>query len=156
MEDQHLAITLGPGADPDGWRFHFGRDHGRDFSRNAFEIDARHAGTVESHRVAHQPLDGRKVLALHLVTAHHIHGLRGQPDVASDRNFGVDDVADEIGTLLSTFDLHGLGACFFHVPSRVAYSFVHAHVVGAVWHVDREQRVLHGAPYSAGVVQHLV
>src|SRR5712691_9770445 len=94
VEDEYLAIALRSSADADGWSCHFRRDHGGDFARNAFEINAGHTGAIECYRIAHELLDGSERLALHLVAAHHVHRLRSQPDVPGDGNLGVDNATD--------------------------------------------------------------
>src|SRR5580698_1850139 len=48
VDNQHLAVALGTSADADGRSCDLCRDHGRDFPRNAFEINAGHARTIES------------------------------------------------------------------------------------------------------------
>ncbi len=59
VEHQHLAIAIRAGADADGRRLHLGRDHGRDFARNAFKIDAGHSRAVQSNGVTHELFDRR-------------------------------------------------------------------------------------------------
>ena len=62
MEDQHLAVAIGAGADADGGRRNFFGDHGGDFARDAFQHDRENAGLIESDGVAHELFDGRSVL----------------------------------------------------------------------------------------------
>ena len=124
VEDQHLAIAIRPGADADGWRFDLGRDHGRDFARNAFEINASHAGAIERNRIAHELLDRVQRLALNLVAAHDVDRLRREPDVSGDGNLGVDHAADHVHALLAAFHLDRLGAAFFHKAGGIVNGFV--------------------------------
>ena len=138
----------GPAPMPMVGVFDFGRDHGRDFARNAFEINAGHASAVESDRIAHELLDRRQIFALHLVAAHHVHRLRRQADVSGHGNLGIDDAADQVGALLAAFNLHRFRARFFHKTRGVAHGFVGTDVIRTVRHVGDEQRVLHAAAHG--------
>src|SRR5579864_7485984 len=106
MKDEHLPVAFRTCANPDGRSANLGGNHSCNFPRNAFEEETGHAGTVEGHGIAHQLLNAAQALALHLVAAHHIDGLRGQADMPGHRNLGVDDLADQVGALLPSLDLH--------------------------------------------------
>ena len=121
VEHQHLAVAIRSGADADGGSVDLGRDHGGDFARDAFEIHAGHAGAVERDSIAHELFDAAERLALHLVAAHHVDRLRGEADVPGDRNFGVDDAADQVDAFFPAFDLDDFGAGFFHEAGGVAH-----------------------------------
>src|SRR5438876_7526018 len=56
VEDEHLAIALRSSSDADSWSWHFRRDHGGDFPRNAFEINAGHASAIKCYGIAHELL----------------------------------------------------------------------------------------------------
>ena len=53
VDDQHLRVAIGAGADADGGRFDFRGNHGCDLARNAFKHNAADAGAVERNRIAH-------------------------------------------------------------------------------------------------------
>src|SRR5262249_6196357 len=123
---------------------------------DAFQINTCNPGAVEGHRVAHQVLDRGQVFSLHLVAAHHVHRLRSQTDVSGNRDFGVDDAANQVGALFAAFYLHRFGARFFHVACTVAHRLIGTDVVGPVGHVRDEECMLDAATHGFGVVQHLV
>ena len=87
VEHQHLPIAIRPGADADGGRLDLGRNHGRDFARDAFEQMQATPAAIERHGVAHELLDAAEVFALHLVAAHHVDRLRRQANVARPPGF---------------------------------------------------------------------
>src|SRR5581483_969624 len=156
VENQHLPVALRTRSNANCGRAHLDSDHCGDFPGNAFEVDAGYSGAVESGGVAHELLHRRKRFALHLVTTHYVNGLRGQTDVAGDRNFGVDNMPDEIGAFLSAFDLHRFGPAFFYKPSSVTHGLFYSQVVGAIRHVGDEQSMLDATAHSLHVVQHFV
>src|SRR6185437_16624544 len=119
-----LSVAIRARADADGRRLDFSRNHGGDFTRDAFEIHTRHSRAIERHRIAHELFYAAEVLALYLIAAHHIQRLRGQADVSGHRNFCVDDATDQFAAFLPAFDLDHFRSRFFHetggVPHRVA------------------------------------
>jgi hypothetical protein len=123
---------------------------------NAFEENRSHASAVESDGIAHQLLDGMQSFALDFVSAHDVHRLRRQANVAGDGDFGVDDAADHVGTLFSAFDLDGFGSAFLDKAGGIAHGLVDSQVVGAVGHVGDQECVLHSPARGSGVVQHLI
>src|SRR5215467_9055604 len=60
MEHEYLAIAAGTGADSYGRCGDLTRDHVRYLTRNAFEENASHAGTVECSGIAHELIDVRQ------------------------------------------------------------------------------------------------
>src|ERR1017187_8614596 len=89
-------------------------------SRGMPSRKARHPGAVQGHSIAHELFNAAQALSLHLVAAHHIHRLRGQADVPSHWNLGVNNLADQVGALFPALDFHHLGAALLHKASRVA------------------------------------
>ena len=84
VEDQHLSIAIWPGANADRRRFDFSRDHGGNFARNPFEIDAGHASAIKRDRIAHELLDGVQRFALNFVPSHDVDRLRSEADMPGD------------------------------------------------------------------------
>ena len=72
------------------------------------------------------------------------------------RNLGIDDAADQFGTLFTAFDLHHFRPRLFHKARRVADGLVDVSLVRAKRHVPHQQRMLNSPMRGAGVVQHFV
>ena len=132
----------GPGADADGRSINLGGDAGGDFPRNAFQDEGRDAGAVEGGGIGQQSVNGGRRLALDLVAAHAMDGLRRESNVSDDGNFGFDDAADERDARGSAFDFDGFGAAFLDEAHGVFKRLVSAGVVGAEGHVSHEKRML--------------
>ena len=49
--------------------------------------------------------------------------------MTGNRDLSIDDAADQLRTLLTAFNLHCLGASFFHEAGSVANSFIGAQMV---------------------------
>src|SRR5438309_616817 len=155
VEDEHLTIAVRACTDADGRRLNFSGDHGRYFARDAFQINAGHAGAIEGNGVPHQVLDGSQVFSLYLVAAHHVYRLRRQANVTGDWNFGVDNAANQVGALFATLDFHCFRARFLDVSGSIAHGVIGTDVIRAIRHISDEERVRHAAADSFGVVQHL-
>src|SRR6266567_7192437 len=156
VEDEYLAVAAGARADTDCGSRDFAGDQVRDFSRNSFQENTGYAGAVEGRGVAHELLDVGQRLALDFVSAHAVHGLRSQANVTSDRNFGVNYLADQISAFLTAFELHDLRASLLNETSGIANGFFRIHVKGAIRHVSDQQSVLDSPPRGANVMQHFV
>ncbi len=76
--------------------------------------------------------------------------------MSSHRNFGIDDAANQVGTLFAAFDLHHFRPRFFHKTSGIADRLHGVSLIGAERHIPHQQRMLHAATSRAGVVQHLL
>ena len=103
-------------------------NHLSDLSRNSLQENTCCARAVERSRVAHQVFDIGQSLALHFVSAHAIHRLRRQPDMRGNRNFRVNDLANQVGTFLSAFHLHHLRPAFLHKTRGVADGLFRVHM----------------------------
>src|SRR5581483_10715441 len=152
VKDQHLAIAVRARTDTDCRGLHFGRDHGCDLAWNSFEVNAGDAGSVERGSIAHELLDVAERLALHLVSAHDIHRLRGKADVACHRNFRVDDAPDQISPLLAAFDLDRFCSSLLDEACSIAHRFFGTEVVRAVRHIADDKGVFYAAPHGPRVV----
>jgi len=156
MKHQHLPVTLRPSSNPDRRSADFRRNHRRHFPRNTLDIKTRHARAVQRHRIAHELLNPGETLPLDFVPAHHIYRLWRQPDVPRHRNLGVNNLPNQVGTLLPAFNLYDFSAAFFHKARGVADRSFGVDLIGPVGHVGDQQRVLHPAPHRLHVMQHLV
>src|SRR6266542_286922 len=135
VEDEYLAIASGTRADSNGRSGTLAGDEVCHFARNSFQENASHSYAVERSSVPHELFDVGQRLALHLVSAHAIHGLWGEADVCGDGNLRVDDLMNEVGAFFATLDLYHLGPAFFHKAGCIADSFVGTDMVRAVRHV---------------------
>ena len=145
VEHEHLAIAVGPGADADRRYMQFLRDSRGEFARHGFQHHSKSSRSFHGARVALHVMSRIVRLALHVESAHRIHGLRRQSDVSHHGNFGFDEARDQFDAALSAFHLYGFRSAFFHKTHRVANRFLERDVVTAVRHVGDEQR----APGSA-------
>ncbi len=65
-------------------------DFGASDGGDRFEDDHRRTGFLQRQRIVVQALGSRFALALYLVAAHDVHGLRRQAEVAADGDATVD------------------------------------------------------------------
>src|SRR6185437_12814762 len=156
MNDQHLAIALRSSPDPDRCATDFFGDHRRNFTRDSFEDDGEDARPVEGHCVAHQSLDGSDGLALHAVSAHHVHRLRRESDVSHYGNFSVEQPVDQAHPLLSAFNFHRLGTTIFDKTRGIFHCSFLIQVIRGVGHVGNQQRAFDPAAHGTNVMQHLL
>src|SRR6184192_676019 len=122
-------------ADADRRCFNFGRDHRGYFARNAFEINAGNASMIESHCIAHKLLNRIERLPLHLESAHEVYRLWRKPDVAGNRNLGVNDVTNQVSPLFTAFNFYGLRARFLDEARSIANRLIRSGVIRTIRHV---------------------
>jgi len=91
--DEHLAVAVRAGADPDRRHREPARHFGRDGRRHSLEHDREATGLLERDRVVDQPSCRLRRLALRLEAAEHRRRLRRQANVPHHRNPGTDDCA---------------------------------------------------------------
>src|SRR5579864_872126 len=101
VEHKHLAVAARAGANADRRSANFAGDHVGNFARNSLQENAGDSGTVERGGITHEVFDIAKRLALYLESAHTVHGLRSEPDMSGDWNFGVQNARDEIDALFA-------------------------------------------------------
>jgi len=92
--DEHLAVAVGAGADPDRRHREPARHLRGDRRRHGLEHDREATGCLERARVVDELQRRLRGLALGLEAAQHRRGLRGQPDVPHHRDPGGDDRPD--------------------------------------------------------------
>src|ERR1035441_5906008 len=101
MENQYLPIAIRTSADADGWNLDLLGDQRGHFARDAFQHHAASPATLQRERVMHKLLDSFQRLALHLVAAHGVEGLRRQSDVSHHGNLSVDQSEEHTSELQS-------------------------------------------------------
>src|SRR5205085_10585934 len=113
VEDQHLAIAIWSRADADSRALYLLGDNSCDLPRNPLQHDREDARAVQSDCIFHQPFDSAKALALHAISAHDMHRLRGESDVSHNGNLGIEQPMDESHALIAAFDLHRFSSAVF-------------------------------------------
>ena len=91
MDDLHLTVALDSGADADRGNLELPRDVSGDLRWYPFEHDGEHTGFLQGFGVCHQTRRHRRLLALHVITAQLVDGLRRLADVTHDRDARFDD-----------------------------------------------------------------
>ena len=94
VEDEHLAVAAGPGADADGGDVHLVGDPGGDHVGDALEDDGEAPGGGQGLGVVHEGLGGGRVAGLDPVAAHGVDRLGGEPEVPHDGDLGVEEGLD--------------------------------------------------------------
>ena len=110
MEDEHLAVAAGTGADADRGDVDRLGDQRGDLVGHPLEHQGEAAGGLEGLGVLHQGERRLGLLALHPEAAHGVHRLRGEAEVAHHGDLGVDDGLDDRHPLGAALELHRLGA----------------------------------------------
>ena len=154
MKDEDLAVAIDTRADTNGRDIQLGCDLGSQLARHAFQHNGAGAGDFQLARSFAQAGAFRGGLALHLIAAHAMHGLRRQPDVADDGNLCRDQALHQLRT--RPFDLYRFGTAFLHKAGGIGHSLIHRYVVGAIRHIHRQHGTADAAAHSTRVVQHLV
>ena len=119
------------------------------------EHDGEAPGGGQGAGVVDQRGGGVDLAALDLEPAHGVHGLRGQADVAHDRDLGVEDGLDHGQALAAPFELDRLGAG----PDQaggVADGVLDAQVVAEPRHVGDDHGVGLDPGHGGDVVGHVV
>ena len=128
-------------------RCHLGRQHGGD----GFEDEHRRTGFLQGQCIVAQALGSRLALALHLVAAHDVHGLRRQAEVAADGDATVDEEFDGFRHVAAAFQLDHLGAGR-HQRDGVAESLFRRFLVAAERHVGNDESAVRAAFDGSGMV----
>jgi hypothetical protein len=121
VEDEDLAVAIGPGADADGGNGQLGGNGRGHFARNAFQHDGAGSGIGQGVRVGLELQDGFGGAGLHAVAAHAVNALRSQAEVADDGNLRLGEGAHQFDA--RAFDLDGLGAGFLDEADGVGQAF---------------------------------
>ena len=152
VEHQNLAVGVGAGADPDHGDLHARGQRGGHGGGDRLEDDREAAGLLQRERVrgdGQRPLAGA---ALGLVAAERGGGLRGQADVAHDRDPGGDDRPGAVDHRAAALELDGGGAALLDEPLRGGHGLLVGRLVGAEGQVGDEERRLE--PAAGGRTQH--
>src|ERR1700758_3432037 len=110
MEDEYLAVGVGPGADPDYRNLDTFDQLLRDGSWDRLENDRETAGILERERVTGHLEGTLGRTALRAVTAERGGGLRRQANVAHDRDAGVNDRPGALDARPAAFELDRVAA----------------------------------------------
>ena len=130
------------------------RPHTR--SGHQLQEDAERAGLLEDPGVVHDLLRLRGALALEPEAAQRARALRGQPQVADDRDPGPRDAGDAVRHLGATLELDRVAARLGHEPAGVADRRLDAGLVAHVGHVAHDPRVGRAASHGRRVADHVV
>ena len=154
VDDLHLPVAVRPRADADGGNGQSLRDGARHLVGHQLQDDAERAGLLQGKGVLQHGLRLRLAFALHPVPAELVHRLRGEPDVAHDRNARLRDAMHRLGDPNAALQLHRLRAGFLQEASSILQRLLNAEVVGEERHVGGDQRALGAAHHRRRVVQH--
>ena len=159
-EDEHLAVAVRPGADPDRRDRELPRHGARQLHRDALEDERVAAGALEGSRVVQELLRAIRVPPLHDVAAEPVHGLRREAEVAHHRHARADDPSDDVREVGAALELHRLDAALGDEPDGGAHRVVGARLVAAEREVADGVRAAvaagEAAPHHRRVVDHLV
>ena len=155
VENEHLAVAIGAGADADGRDAKFLRDARSEFARHGFEDDGKSSGGFDGARVTHQTFGGFDRFSLNAKAAEFKNGLRREADVRHHGDFRFDEARNRFHALFATLEFHRFGAVF-HKAQRVANSFLGRNVKCAEGHVRDEEGATGSAADGANVMQHFV
>ncbi|CAB4642024.1 unannotated protein [freshwater metagenome] len=110
VEDEHLSIATSASADTNGGDVDRFGDHATNFVGNTLDNDGETTSVGKGFCIVNQCQRRFVLTALHLESAHSVHRLRSQTNVAHHWNLGVDKCFDHRKALTSTFEFHGLRA----------------------------------------------
>src|SRR5258708_15931363 len=68
VEDQHLPVTVGAGADADGRDTYFGGDHSRDLAGDALQVHASDTSAIKADTIPHKLLHTTPTFPPSLIT----------------------------------------------------------------------------------------
>ena len=156
MQDQHLAVGAGAGADPDRRDGEPPRDHRRDRLGHALEHDREASGRLERERVVVEALGVMPLAPLGLVAAEHRRGLGRQPEVAHHRDPRAHDRRGARDRRPRALELHHIRSGVLHEPAGVPDGILVGHLVRHEGEVADHHRVLAAAAHGAGQDDELV
>ena len=125
LNDEHLAVATGAGADADGWNADHRGDARCQLGGNALEDERERAGPLDGFGVADQ-LFG---VALHAKTAKSMDRLGRQPDMPHHRNVGANDCGHGIGATHAPLHLDRVRAPFFHQSAGALKRLLRAELI---------------------------
>ncbi len=131
-------------------------DAPRDRRGDGLEDDREAAGRFERARVGEQRERLLRGTALRLEAAERGRRLRGEADVAHDRDPGADDRADARQHRAGAFELHGVGARLLDEADRVPHGVLVGDLERAERHVGDDERPPRAARHGRGQHEHLV
>src|SRR5438128_8772228 len=121
VDDEHLPITLRPGANADCRYFQARRDASGKICGYGFQNDSEYAGLFENLRILHQPLGCLGIAALRTEATQLMHGLRGESEVSHYGNSDVDQPLRRLDDLASAFDLHSRRSTFLDQTAGIPH-----------------------------------
>ena len=122
--------------------------------RDRLEHEREHSGAGQRLSIADELIRRLCLLALHFVSAHGADGLRGEPEMAHDRDLGIEDLLDRLESFPSALEFHGSGFALANEAAGVSYGVLRRDVIAHPWHVADYERVRLGPRYGRGVVHH--
>ena len=155
MEHENLTVAARSGADTDGRDVDRVGDQLGHLIGNTLDDDGKAAGVGKCLCVVDQGQRLGRLAALHPETPHGVHRLRGQPDVAHDRDLGVEQRLDHGQTLTASFELDALGAGA-NEDGRVAHRVLDRHVVAHPGQIADDEGPRLGARHRSGVMGDVV
>ncbi len=157
VEDEHLAVGRGPGADADDRDLDARHQQLGDVGRDRLEDDREASGLLQRERVGGDACRGVRVASLGAVAAQRGGRLRGQADVAHHRDAGADDrsCASARGGS-AALELDRVAAGILDEAQRRAHRLLVGDLVRAEWKVADEKRRPQPAPHGAREHEHLV
>ena len=155
VEDEHLAVGRGPGADPDRRdRELRGDPRGEDVG-HALEHEGEAPRVLQRVRVLQEPLRVLEVLALDAVAPHRVDGLGREAEVAHDGDLGAEDARDDRGAHHAPLELHAAGTGSDE-RCGVAHRVIDAGVVAHPRQVAHDERRRRRPGDGARVPRHVV
>ena len=154
MEHQHLTIASRAGTDADRGDVDGVGDHRTDLLGHALDDEREASGMLEGLGVIDEGQRRIVLTTLDPETAHGVDRLRGQTDMAHDRDLGVDEGLDHRDALTTALELDALGTG----PDEcrgVAHRVLDRDVVAEPRHVGDDQRRGRGPGHRCRVMRHI-
>src|SRR5712691_7346028 len=156
VEDEHLPVRSRPRADADGRDSKRLRHAGPHLSRHALEDDAERPRLLELLGIREDARGLLLGLALDLESAHLIHELRRETEMAHDRDAHRSQPLRDLDDPATAFELDGVHSAFLDEAARGGDRLFDRRVIRHERHVAHEQRLMRATCDRFGVVEHLV
>src|SRR5688500_6306329 len=136
-QHQDLAIAIDPCPDADGGNGKRLGHPGRERRGYELEHDGEGAGVLKPLCLLDHPVSGFGLAALHAKAAEGMHRLRGEAEMAHDRDAKARHRAHRGFDLRAApFELHGLGPGLLRNAAAIPHRLFGAHLIGEEGHVD--------------------
>ena len=155
MQDQHLAIATRASADADSWDVKCSGDQIADLAGHTFEHNRKAACGLQRLGFVDQEVGCLGTFTLNSEATHCVHRLRRKPDMAHDRNLGIDHCSDHWNTSGTAFEFDGASARSDQLGS-VTHGVFDRYVVAHPWQVAHDQLFWFGSGNSSCVIGHVV